>query len=215
MGGTARQSAASGAGDETTSINIDRHHRRRPDGQRHRPCLRAVAGLDVRLQRHRGSARSRRGSPRSTATCAAGRQGHDQRRAARRRRSARIHAGQELRGPRHLRPRDRGRDRERGDQAPDLQDALPGPEARCDDRHQHLVDLDHAARRRDRPAGALHRHPLHESGAGDAARRADPRHRHRGPDLRSAPRASSPSSARRRRCRRISRPSSSTASCCR
>jgi 3-hydroxybutyryl-CoA dehydrogenase len=29
------------------------------------------------------------------------------------------------------------------------------------------------------PAGALHRHPLHEPGAGDAARRADPRHRHR------------------------------------
>ena len=49
---------------------------------------------------------------------------------------------------------------------------------------QHLVDLDHAARRRDRPARALHRHPFHEPGAGDAARRADPRHRHRGPDLR-------------------------------
>ena len=46
-------------------------------------------------------------------------------------------------------------------------------------RHQHLVDLDHAAGRRHRPAGALHRHPFHEPGAADGAGRAHPRHRHR------------------------------------
>ncbi|KAF1857795.1 hypothetical protein Lal_00041230 [Lupinus albus] len=40
------------------------------------------------------------------------------------------------------------------------------------------------ARGLDRPAGALHRHPLHESGAGHAARGADPGHCHRGSDLR-------------------------------
>ena len=47
------------------------------------------------------------------------------------------------------------------------------------DRQQHVVDLDHAACRRDRPAGQVHRHALHEPGAGDAARRADSRHRDR------------------------------------
>ena len=36
----------------------------------------------------------------------------------------------------------------------------------------------------DRPAGAVHRHPFHESGAADGAGRADPRHRHRRRDLR-------------------------------
>ena len=36
----------------------------------------------------------------------------------------------------------------------------------------------------DRPAGAIHRHPLHESGAADGAGRAHPRHRHRRSDLR-------------------------------
>ena len=51
-------------------------------------------------------------------------------------------------------------------------------------RHQHLLDLDHPARLRHRPARALHRHAFHEPGADDAAGRADPRHRHRGRDLR-------------------------------
>ena len=67
----------------------------------------------------------------------------------------------------------------------------------------------------DREPRALHRHSLHEPGAADAARRAHPRHRHRGRHLRGGARRSSPGSARPRRCRRISRPSSSTASCCR
>ena len=60
----------------------------------------------------------------------------------------------------------------------------PVAEARSDDRLQHVVDLDHAARLRHRPARALHRHPFHEPSAAHAARRADPRHRHRGHDLR-------------------------------
>ena len=34
-------------------------------------------------------------------------------------------------------------------------------------------------------AGAVHRHSFHESGPADAARRADPRHRHRRPHVRS------------------------------
>ena len=62
---------------------------------------------------------------------------------------------------------------------------------------------------------AFHRHPFHKSGAAHAARRADPRHRHQGRDIRGREGTSSPGSARRRRCRRISPPSSSTASCCR
>ena len=61
----------------------------------------------------------------------------------------------------------------------DLRQPLLLAEARRHHRHQHLVDLDHAARVLDRPAGAVHRHPFHESGAADGAGRADPRHRHR------------------------------------
>ena len=37
------------------------------------------------------------------------------------------------------------------------------PQARRHRRHQHLVDLDHPARRRHRPARALHRPAFHES----------------------------------------------------
>ena len=83
-------------------------------------------------------------------------------------------------------------------------------------RHQHLLDLDHPARRGDRPARALHRHALHEPGAADGAGRADPRHRHRRGDLRGR-RKVFVRAARQdhRRWPRTSRPSSSTASCCR
>ena len=94
-------------------------------------------------------------------------------------------------------------------------DAAPVPEARRDHRLQHVVDLDHPARLGDGEPRAVHRHPLHEPGAADAARRADPRHRHARRHLRGGQGDSSPSSARPRRCRRISPPSSSTASCCR
>ena len=84
-----------------------------------------------------------------------------------------------------------------------------------DPRHQHLLDLDHPARRGHRPAGALHRHALHEPGAGDGAGRAGPRHRHRRPDLRGGQGARREARQEGRPSRRISRPSSSTASCCR
>ena len=43
------------------------------------------------------------------------------------------------------------------------------------DRHQHLVDLDHKARRGDRPGGPLHRHALLQSRPDDGAARTDPR----------------------------------------
>ena len=42
-------------------------------------------------------------------------------------------------------------------------------------RHQHVVDLDHAARRGDQAARQGARHALHESGAADDAGRAGPR----------------------------------------
>ena len=42
-------------------------------------------------------------------------------------------------------------------------------------RLEHLVDLDHAARRRDEAAGPGARHALHEPGAADDAGRDDPR----------------------------------------
>ena len=131
---------------------------------------------------------------------------------AARRASARRQTLDDLGG---LRSGDRGRGREGRRQAQDLPRPLRGAEAGSDPRHQHLVDLDHAAGRLDRPAGAFHRHSFHESGAGDGAGGSDPRHRHRRRDLRGRARNSSPSSARRSPCRKISRPSSSTASCCR
>ena len=129
---------------------------------------------------------------------------------------ARAHrAGRHARQARRLRSRHRVRDREGRRQAQDLRRPLPAPEARRDRRHQHVVDLDHAARRLDRPAGALHRHSLHESGAGDGAGRADPRHRDRRHDVRGVPGVRQEARTRRSRSPRISRPSSSTASCCR
>ena len=62
-------------------------------------------------------------------------------------------AGPDLRRSLDLRPRHRGGDRERGGEAQDLHRALPVPAPGRDDRHQHVVDLDHAARRgsTDRP----------------------------------------------------------------
>ena len=128
---------------------------------------------------------------------------------------ARIKSGTGYDALRRLRPRHRGGHRARGAQARDLQEAGPAPRGARDHRVQHLVDLDHAARRGDRPAGTLHRHAFHESGAGDGAGRADPRHRDRRADLRSRPDPGRTSSARRPSPPRTSRPSSSTASCCR
>ena len=124
-------------------------------------------------------------------------------------------AGRHARQARRLRSRHRVGDREGGGQAQDLRRSLPAPEGRRDRRHQHVVDLDHAACRLDRPAGEIHRHSLHESGAGDGAGRADPRHRHQRHDVRRVPRVRQEAAARPSRSRRISRPSSSTASCCR
>ena len=125
------------------------------------------------------------------------------------------HADRDARRAFRLRPRDRDRGREGRGQAQAVSRSLRGPEARGADRVQHLVDLDHAACCHHRPPRALHRHSLHESGAADGTGRADPRHRHRRFDLRVPPRSSSTSSASRSRSPRISRPSSSTAFCCR
>ncbi len=127
----------------------------------------------------------------------------------------RIRYAPDLDDDRREGPRHRGRHRGRGRQAQDLHRALPEAQAGHHPGEQHLVHLHHAARLGDGPARAVHRHALHEPGADDAAGRADPRHRHRGRDLREPRAPSSRASARSRRCRRISPPSSSTASCCR
>ena len=76
-------------------------------------------------------------------------------------------------------------------------DLCPHAEAGGDRRHQHLVDLDHAACRVDRPAGEVHRHSFHESGAAHGAGRVDPRHRDQRRDVRERPRSSSSSSDKR------------------
>ena len=85
---------------------------------------------------------------------------------ARKQALGRITSDRDARRPGRLRPRDRDRGREGRGQAQDLSRALRGAEAGSDRRLQHLVDLDHAARRLDRPSRALHRHSFHESGAG-------------------------------------------------
>ena len=98
---------------------------------------------------------------------------------------ARISAAPDMQRPRRRRPRHRGGDRGRDGQAQDLsRSSARMLNPRGDPRHQHLVDLDHPPGRADRPAGALHRHPLHEPGAGDEAGRAGARHRHRRRNLR-------------------------------
>ncbi len=158
-----------------------RHRRRRPDGQRHRPCGGPV-GLQGRHQRpregplRRGPRRDREehGPPGLARQDQRGRQG----------RRPEAH---------HLCPKfddfadsDLVIEAATEDEDVKKQDflgALPEPEARGDAGDQHVLDLDHAACRRHRPARALHRHALHEPGAGDGAGRAHPRDRHRGRDL--------------------------------
>ena len=191
-----------------------RRHRRRPDGRRHRPC-RGAGGVDgVRSTTSPRIASTRRSRP-STATCRArwprGRSTKTERKAI----LERIQLAPTLDKLGRLRPRHRGRVRERRGQAQDLHRASRRSEAGRDPRLQHLLDLDHPARLGDRQPGTLHRHPFHEPGAAHAAGRdrsaaSPPRTTPSRP-----PRTSSPGSARRRRCRRISPPSSSTASCCR
>ncbi len=184
-----------------------------PDGQRHRPCLRALR-LSCAAQRRRRRPHHGRASPLSTAiwhvrsagsasATSSGRRPSSASRPPRRSRTSAMRSG------------DRGCDREGGRQAQDLQCAVSGAQARNDRRHQHLLDLHHAARRLDRPAGTFHRHSFHESGAADGAGRGDPRHRHRRRHVRVHQAVHRQARQDRSRCRRISPPSSSTASCCR
>ena len=171
-------------------IRPHRRHRRRPDGQRHRPCLRARRAIDVRADRHQ-----RRGARSAVAT-------RSTRNLARQVARGRITRGRKGRGAGAHRDRRsiialfgdcdmviEAATENEDDQARDLQAADAASEARRADRHQHLVDLDHPARRRDRPARQVHRHAFHEPGAGDEPGRADPRHRHRRGDLCADPRA--------------------------
>ena len=96
----------------------------------------------------------------------------------------RISPAELIRCFRRLRPRDRGSDRERGGQAHDLRQCLPGAQTGRHPRQQYVVDLDHPARLFHRPADALHRHSFHESGSADGARRAHPRNCYRRCDVR-------------------------------
>ena len=70
---------------------------------------------------------------------------------ARKQALARITPAETIDGLRRLRSRDRDRGRKGRGQAQDLPRSLRGAEAGGDHRLQHLVDLDHAACRVDRP----------------------------------------------------------------
>ena len=87
----------------------------------------------------------------------------------------RITGDHRPRQARRLRPRHRGRDRERGTEGQDPEGSLCDAIAADADRHQHLVDLDHKARRSDRPSRPLHRHAFLQSGAGHGAAGTHPR----------------------------------------
>ena len=108
----------------------------------------------------------------------------------------------------------RGRLRRRGDRR-ETSDAkrelfAPARRDRPAGRHprlEHVVDLDHRARRGDEAARQRARHALHEPRAADGARRADPRPGDVGRDDAARP----PTSARRS-ARRRSRPPTTPAS---
>ena len=190
------------------------HHRRRPDGQRHRPCLRALR-LRRAAQRRRRRPHLPRGSPPSAATSRA-------RSAA----SASPTSSGRPRSSASAPPRRSGdladcdlvieaatekEDTKRkiyGALCPTLKrDAIVGTSTSSISITRLAVG--------DRPAGALHRHPLHESGAADGAGRGDPRHRHRRCNLRDHQAVHRQARQDRSRCRRTFPPSSSTACCCR
>ncbi|MBI5202810.1 MAG: acyl-CoA dehydrogenase family protein, partial [Elusimicrobia bacterium] len=80
--------------------------------------------------------------------------------------------------------RDRGGPREDGAQEARLQDARRGVPQGHDPGVEHVLPFDHRDRGLDLAAGQGHRHALHEPGAGDAARRVDPRDRDDRRDLR-------------------------------
>jgi len=117
---------------------------------------------------------------------------------------------------RHARPRSRhrGGHRRRSRQAKNLQRYLPAPIRQGDDRHHTSSISVDAAGRFHRPARALHRPAFHEPGAGDAAGGSHPRHRHDDPTFQAALEIIK-RVGKTAAYARISRPSSSTASCCR
>ena len=165
-----------------------RRDRRRPDGRRHRRCRGAGRLRGAPARRRRRSSSTRRWSG-STATS---------RRRSTRARSARPSAGGARADPRPARTTALFADCQLVIEAATENEAVKreifadadrASARRRADRDQHLVDLDHAPGRRHRPARALHRHALHEPGAGDEAGRADPRHRDRRGDLPGDPRA--------------------------
>ncbi|GAA3226511.1 hypothetical protein GCM10020256_37060 [Streptomyces thermocoprophilus] len=167
---TRRARRTNGAGDEP-----DRSGGRRSDGRRCRPEPRPV-----RLRggpRRQGRGDPRRGprhhrpqlpDERPDGRARAGR-GRDPR--------ADHHRGRCPRGRQGVRG-DRERHRELGDQAAgppgDRRGVRPGHRG----RRQHLRHPDHPDRLAEQPPRAHGRRPLHEPGAGEAGRRADPRRAH-------------------------------------
>ena len=197
------------------SIQQDRRHRRRPDGQRHRPCLRArrhstccsTTSSPTRIKagaRHHQRQHGAPGQP----------QAHHRGRTAGGARAHRAAPKLRRRSPTAISSsRRRPRTKTSSARSSPSSARRSKPDAILATNTSSISITRLAAV--DRPAGEVHRHPFHEPGAADGAGRADPRHRHRRRDLRGRQGSSSPSSARPSRSPRISRPSSSTASCCR
>ena len=96
------------------------------------------------------------------------------------------------------RSRHRGGDREPRAQASDPEAGRRAGDARHDPRIEHVVDLDHGARRRRQPPRAVPRHAFLQSGAADGAGRADSRPADIGCDGRRRCARSPSVSARRR-----------------
>ena len=193
-----------------TDVQQARRRRRRADGAGHR------AG--------RGAGRARRDHRRRRARLRAGRHRQDQearstgwsRRASSRRpratrRSAHLKAGGAHRDLAECDVVIEAATEKRGAQARHLQEPRRGLQGRRDPRVEHVVDLDHEARRRVGPPRSRDRHALHEPGAADEARRDRARPADERRDLRRPRSRSRSGSARPRSARATSRASSSTA----
>ena len=169
--------------------------RRGDHGQRNRSCR---GRIRFRRDARRSVAGADRPSPRNDL----------EEPAARRRQGKDVGGGQrgdaradpDLDRPRSrlvVRRRRRGDPRKLRGEARGLREARLDREAGGDTRLQHVVDLDHRDSARRRTARERYRHALHESRAGDEARRGHPRNRHHRRDMADASRTSPSGWARR------------------
>ena len=194
----------------TDDDDQDRRRRRRGhDGQRHRAGVRAGRASPCGSSTSRSRCSIARAATIEKSLGEVRREGQARRRPIATRRSAGSRPSTDARRARRRRLRRRSDRRERRREARRCSRRLDAHHpARRDPRVEHVVDLDHAARRGDEAAGQSARHALHEPGAADDAGRADPRPGHVG-RVDARPRRSCARRSARRRSKRPTIPASS------